>query len=144
MALKKMIEIDETFPVVKRARLGAAPPAHDVLDNVGAPELPTQQPLPEPALMAKVAEPDPAPAIGDETAATTALKKRERAAKRAGRGIHKGGGTDARRYRTTGRTHQFGARTSPEFAESVKVMAREKNMTVGELLEDMWKAYRAA
>ena len=144
MALKKMIEIDETFPVLKRARLGAAPPAHDVLDNVGAPELPTQQPPPEPAPMAKVAEPDPATAIGDDTAATHAPKKRERAAKRVGRGIHKGGGTDARRYRTTGRTHQFGARTSPEFAESVKVMAREKNMTVGELLEDMWKAYRAA
>ena len=144
MALKKMIEIDETFPVLKRARLGAAPPAHDVLDNVGAPELPTKQLPPEPASMVKVAEPNFDPVTGDETAATHAPKKRERAAKRVGRGIHKGGGTDARRYRTTGRTHQFGARTSPEFAESVKVMAREKNMTVGELLEDMWKAYRAA
>ena len=144
MALKKMIEIDETFPVIKRARLGAAPPAHDVLDNVGAPELPTKQAAPEAAPVAKVAGPNLDFDTGEETAATHAPKKRERAAKRVGRGIHKGGGTDARRYRTTGRTHQFGARTSPEFAESVKVMAREKNMTVGELLEDMWKAYRAA
>ena len=144
MALKKIIQIDETFPVLKRARLGAAPPAHDVLDNVGAPELPTKQLPPESAMIAKVAEPNLDPDTGDEAAATHAPKKRERAAKRVGRGIHKGGGTDARRYRTTGRTHQFGARTSPEFAESVKVMAREKNMTVGELLEDMWKAYRAA
>ena len=143
MALKQMIEIDETFPVLKRARLGAAPPAHDVLDNVGAPELPTKQPPLEPPMVA-VAQPNLDPNTGDETAATHAPKKRERAAKRVGRGLHKGGGTDARRYRTTGRTHQFGARTSPEFAESVKVMAREKNMTVGELLEDMWKSYRAA
>ena len=94
--------------------------------------------------MVKIPEPNPELATSDDDAATHAPKKRERAAKRVGRGIHKGGGTDARRYRTTGRTHQFGARTSPEFAESVKVMAREKNMTVGELLEDMWKAYRAA
>ena len=144
MALKKMIEIDEAFPVLKRARLGAAPPAHDVLDNVGAPELPTKQAAPEPAPMVKIPEPNPELATSDDDAATHAPKKRERAAKRVGRGIHKGGGTDARRYRTTGRTHQFGARTSPEFAESVKVMAREKNMTVGELLENMLKAYNVA
>ena len=144
MALKKLIEIDETFPKLKRARLGAAPPAHDVLDNVGAPELPVKQLPLEPAPVAEVAEPSPDPVSGEDAAAAHAPKKRDRATKRVGRGVHKGAGTDARRYRTSGRTHQFGARTTVDFAEGVKVMARGKNMTIGELLEDMLKVYKAA
>ena len=144
MALKKMIQIDESFPVLKRARLGAAPPAHDVLNNVGAPELQPPQSWKEPTQDAKVSEPNSDTAHSDDASATHTSKKRERAAKRVGRGIHKGTGTDMRRYRTTGRTYQFGARTTPEYAETVRVMALKMNKTVGELLEDMLKVYSAA
>ena len=42
MALKQLIEVGEKFPTLKRARLGAAPPVEDVLDNVGTPELPSK------------------------------------------------------------------------------------------------------
>ena len=37
MALKRLIDVGVAFPI-KPARLGAAPPASDVLDNVGAAE----------------------------------------------------------------------------------------------------------
>ena len=134
MALKKLVEIDESFPVLKRARLGAAPPAEDVLDNVGAVEV-----QPPPLAIMEV------PKAGtEEEFQTKTPKKRERSARRVGQGVHKGAGTDARRYRKTGRTDQFGARVKPEFAETVKVMAADKNMTIGELLEEMLNVYKAA
>ena len=134
MALKKLVQIDESFPVLKRARLGAAPPAEDVLDNVGAVDV-----QPPPLAIVEV------PKAGtEEESQTKTPKKRERSARRVGQGVHKGAGTDARRYRKTGRTDQFGARVKPEFAETVKVMAADKNMTIGELLEEMLNVYKAA
>ena len=144
MALKKLVDIGESFPKVKRARLGVAPAIEDVLDNVGTPELnPTPQPTaPEPPS----AIPEPATGQGSETKSDDApraktLKKKEGTVRRTGQGVHKGSGTDARRYRTTGRTHQFGARTKLDFAEAIKSRALEKNMTIGELLEDMYTFY---
>ena len=134
MALKKLVQIDESFPVLKRARLGAAPPAEDVLDNVGAVDV-------QPPPLAIVEVPN---AATEEEFQTKTPKKRERSARRVGQGVHKGAGTDARRYRKTGRTDQFGARVKPEFAETVKVMAADNNVTIGELLEEMLNVYKAA
>ena len=134
MALKKLVQIDESFPVLKRARLGAAPPAEDVLDNVGAVDV-----QPPPLAIVEVPK-----AATEEESQTKMPKKRDRSARRVGQGVHKGAGTDARRYRKTGRTDQFGARVKPEFAETVKVMAADKNMTIGELLEEMLNVYKAA
>jgi hypothetical protein len=138
MALKKLVDVGEKFPTLKRARLGAAPPVEDVLDNVGAPELasPPVQP----------AAPAPQEPAGDEPTqdaprAKPVARKREGAAKRVGQGVHKGSGTDARRYRKSGRTFQFGARVKPEFAEGMKQTAATKNVTIGELLEEMRSIY---
>ena len=77
----------------------------------------------------------------DDAPRGKATKKRESGAKRVGQGVHKGSGTDARRYRKTGRMYQFGARVKPDFAESVKVIAAANNVTIGELLEEMEKVY---
>ena len=41
MALKKLIDVGEAFPKVKRARLGAAPAIEDVLDNALEPAVKT-------------------------------------------------------------------------------------------------------
>lgn len=138
MALKKLVDVGEKFPTLKRARLGAAPPVEDVLDNVGAPEL-----APPQSQTAAVAQPEqPAEPAGDDThRANPAAKKRERTTKRVGQGVHKGAGTDARRYRKSGRTEQFGARVKPAFAEGIKQTASEKNLTIGELLEEMRSIY---
>ncbi|MEQ1697706.1 MAG: hypothetical protein ABL901_17880 [Hyphomicrobiaceae bacterium] len=137
MALKKLIQIDESFPVMKRARLGAAPPIEDVLDNVGTPEVPAVQAA-QPVTTEHEATPEPK---SDEAPKNKPARKREASAKRVGQGVHKGSGIDARRYRKTGRTYQFGARVRPEFAEQLKVLAADKNVTIGELLEAMYDAY---
>jgi hypothetical protein len=140
MALKQLVDVGEKFPTVKRARLGAAPPIEDVLDNVGAPELPP----PASPLNAVIApEQSQGSRTDDMTRAKTTAKKRENTARRGGQGIHKGRGTDARRYRKSGRTFPWGVRVHPDMAERVKVMAGEKNVTIGELLEEMEKVYKA-
>lgn len=138
MALKQLVDVGEKFPTLKRARLGAAPPIEDVLDNVGTSEL-----APPPTQAAATSEPGQlkeAP-TDDATRAKPATKKKESTTKRVGQGVHKGAGTDARRYRKSGRTFQFGARVKPEFAEGMKVTAANKNVTIGELLEDMRAIY---
>jgi hypothetical protein len=138
MALKQLIDVGEKFPTLKRARLGAAPPIDDVLDNVGMPELTVPvTPLASPA----VAEQSTEPASDDAPRAKPVAKKKDAPTKRVGQGVHKGSGTDARRYRKSGRTFQFGARVKPEFAESMKVTAADKNVTIGELLEEMRAIY---
>ena len=136
MALKKLVDVGEEFPKLKRARLGAAPPIEDVLDNVGTPE-------PPPPVQAAVAqEQQPKDAATDEVTRTKApAKKKESSARRVGQGVHKGTGTDARRYRKSGRTFQFGARVKPEFAEGMKLTAADRNVTIGELLEEMRSIY---
>ncbi|MEQ1698186.1 MAG: hypothetical protein ABL901_20340 [Hyphomicrobiaceae bacterium] len=138
MALKQLVDVGEKFPTLKRARLGAAPPIEDVLDNVGAPEL-----APPPTLPAIAAQTDQTvgPAADEALRAKPPAKKKESTTKRVGQGVHKGAGTDARRYRKSGRTFQFGARVKPEFAEGMKVTAADKNVTIGELLEDMRAIY---
>lgn len=135
MALKKLVDVGEEFPKLKRARLGAAPPIEDVLDNVGTPEPPPVQPV--------VAQAEqPKEAVTNEVTRTNApTKKKEASARRVGQGVHKGTGTDARRYRKSGRTFQFGARVKPEFAESMKLTAADRNVTIGELLEEMRSIY---
>lgn len=138
MALKQLVDVGEKFPTLKRARLGAAPPIEDVLDNVGAPEL-----APPPTQAAAAAQPEQlkeAP-TDDATRAKPATKKKESTTKRVGQGVHKGTGTDARRYRKSGRTFQFGARVKPEFAEGMKLTAADRNVTIGELLEEMRSIY---
>ena len=137
MALKKLIDVGEEFPKLKRARLGAAPPVDDVLDNVGAPEI-SAPPI---TLPAAVQSEPPKEAQGEDAPRVRTGTKKERSAKRVGQGVHKGSGTDARRYRKTGRTFQFGARVRPDFAEAVKVEAASKNVTIGELLEEMRGLY---
>ncbi len=136
MSLKKLVDVGEEFPKLKRARLGAAPPIEDVLDNVGTPE-------PPPPVQPVVAQAEqPKEAVTNEVTRTNApTKKKEASARRVGQGVHKGTGTDARRYRKSGRTFQFGARVKPEFAESMKVTAADRNVTIGELLEEMRSIY---
>lgn len=138
MALKQLVDVGEKFPTLKRARLGAAPPIEDVLDNVGAPEL-----APPPTQVVVTAQPEQLKEpIADETLrAKPPAKKKEGTTKRVGQGVHKGAGTDARRYRKSGRTEQFGARVKPAFAEGIKITASEKNLTIGELLEEMRAIY---
>lgn len=141
MALKKLIQIDETFPVIKKSRLGAAPPAEDVLDNVGERE----------PVVRGAAPPIEPPRIdgdaitqegGDETTPRSgAPKKRERAARRTGQGGVRDSSIYGRRYRKTGRGFQFGARVTPEFADGIKATAAARNMTIGELLEEMRGIY---
>ncbi len=138
MALKKLVDVGEKFPTLKRARLGAAPPVEDVLDNVGEPEL--APPRKQPADGAPT-EPPGERLSQNAPRAKPAAKKKEGTAKRVGQGIHKGTGTDARRYRKSGRTFQFGARVKPEFAEMMKLTAADKNVTIGELLEEMHSIY---
>lgn len=138
MALKKLVDVGEKFPTLKRARLGSAPPVEDVLDNVGEPEL--APPPKQPADAAPVEHPGEQP-TQDTPRAKPAARKREGSAKRVGQGIHKGTGTDARRYRKSGRTFQFGARVKPEFAEGMKLTAADRNVTIGELLEEMRSIY---
>lgn len=138
MALKKLIEVDEKFPVLKRPRLGAPPPPDDVLDNVGAPEPSAVTPSPQGTQPTEALPSEPEIV---EPVQSPAPKKRERSSKRVGQGVHKGKGTDFRRYRHTGRTLQFGARVRPEFAEGVKETAAAKNKTIGELLDDMYALY---
>ena len=138
MALKKLVDVGEKFPVLRRARLGAAPPGEDDLDNGGAPEL--ASPPVQPAAPASQ-EPAGEEPIQNAPRAKPVAKKREGAAKRVGQGVHKGSGTDARRYRKSGRTFQFGARVKPEFAEGMKQTAATLNVTIGELLEEMRSIY---
>ena len=87
MALKKLVDVGEKFPTVKRARLGAAPPIEDVLDNVGAPELLPPIPPQDAAIAAdqsQVSQTDDAPRV------KMMAKKKESTGKRGGQGIHKG------------------------------------------------------
>lgn len=140
MALKQLVDVGEKFPTVKRARLGAAPPIEDVLDNVGAPELPPPASPPDAAIAPEQSQ---GSQTDDVLRAKTMAKKKESTARRGGQGIHKGRGTDARRYRKSGRTFPWGVRVHPDMAERVKVMAGEKNVTIGELLEEMEKVYKA-
>lgn len=131
MALKKLVDVGEAFPV-KRPRLGVAPPPADVLDNVSVRDLPPPGPaevnderhadLPEKAAVASL-HTAPLQRAGD------------------GRGVHTGKGIDARRQKKTGRDYQFGARTTVEFADEVKRIAASRGVTIGELLEDMLGAY---
>ena len=114
----------------------------DVLDNVGAPELPPPAPMQAVAEAAIATEPSQASQTDDAPRAKTTAKKKESTARRGGQGIHKGTGTDARRYRKSGRTFPWGVRVHPDMAERVKVMAGEKNVTIGELLEEMEKVYK--
>ena len=138
MALKQLVDVGEKFPTLKRARLGAAPPIEDVLDNVGAPEL-----APPPTQVVATAQPEQLkePPTDETLRAKPPAKKKEGTTKRVGQGVHKGAGTDARRYRKSGRTEQFGARVKPAFAEGIKITASEKNLTIGELLEEMRAIY---
>jgi len=141
MALKRLVDIDEKFPVIKKSRLGAAPQAEDVLDNVGSPDISLNHAaatVPSHSPNDAIAE---TPKAAEDGERNGAAKKRERTAKRVGQGVHKGRGTDARRYRKTGRTYQFGARVSHDFAEGVKVTAAARNVTIGELLEEMRSIY---
>ena len=137
MTLKQLVDVGEQFPKIKRSRLGAAPPVEDVLNNVGAPEITA----PAPQIQVTVTA-DPLKDASVEEATRPKLpRKKEGTAKRVGQGVHKGSGTDARRYRKSGRIHQFGARVRPEYAEAVKVTAASKNVTIGELLEEMRNIY---
>ncbi len=137
MALKQLIDVGEAFPKLKRARLGAAPPVEDVLDNIGMPETPAAAPAQPAAEQSET----PTQQQSDEAPRVRNPAKKEPRNKRVGQGVHKGSGTDARRYRKTGRTFQFGARVRPDFAEAVKVEAAAKNVTIGELLEEMRGIY---
>jgi hypothetical protein len=143
MALKKMIEIDEKFPVMKRPRLGAPPPADDVLDNVGEPDKPKNAPeRPVAVAVDDVEISDDTSTQADDAAASTARsgagRKRERQPKRQ---AHPDRSIYGRRYRKTGRTFQFGARVTPEFAEAMRVTAATRNITMGELLDEMRTIY---
>ena len=137
MALKKLVDVGEAFPVKKKPRLGVAPPLADVLDNIGAPDLPPPAPLP-------ANETKQQPDIPDNADLTPVPRstKVERA-KNGGRGVHTGKGIDARRQKKTGRDYQFGARTTVAFADEVKRLAAAEGITIGELLEDMLEAYSA-
>ncbi len=142
MALKKMIEIDEKFPVMKRPRLGAPPPADDVLDNVGEPDKPKSAPE-RPAAAAvdgvEISDDDTATQADDAAASTVRSGAgRKRQPKRQ---AHPDRSIYGRRYRKTGRTFQFGARVTPEFAEAMRVTAATRNITMGELLDEMRTIY---
>jgi predicted DNA-binding ribbon-helix-helix protein len=142
MALKKLIQIDETFPVIKKSRLGAAPPADDVMDNVGEREPPSRQAAPAVDAMPRGDGELTSDESGDANAPrVSAPKKRERAARRTGQGGARDSAIYGRRYRKTGRGFQFGARVTPEFADGIKATAAARNMTIGELLEEMRVIY---
>jgi predicted DNA-binding ribbon-helix-helix protein len=142
MALKKLIQIDETFPVIKKSRLGAAPPAEDVLDNVGERELTSRSAAPPVDTAPRNDGALPSDECTDANSPrVSAPKKRERAARRAGQGVARDGAIYGRRYRKTGRGFQFGARVTPEFADGIKATAAARNMTIGELLEEMRGIY---
>jgi hypothetical protein len=132
MALKKLVDVGEAFPVKRSPRLGAAPPPADVLDNVALHDLPPlasehfEQPRAPRTALSDVPSPRPS-AIQHQS---------------AGRGIHTGKGIDARRQIRTGRDYQFGARTTVAFADEVKRLAAAEGMTIGELLDAMLDAYR--
>ncbi len=144
MALKKLIEIDEKFPVIKKPRLGAPPPADDVLDNIGEAEKPKKAAERETrAIEGDGTTADTAAAADDESATpeqtrSGAPRKRERQPKRQ---AHPDRSIYGRRYRKTGRTFQFGARVTPEFAEAMRVTAAARNITIGELLDEMRAIY---
>lgn len=144
MALKKLIEIDEKFPVIKKPRLGAPPPADDVLDNVGEAEKPQKATARETTpIEHDGTTADGAAAAEDESATpeqtrSGAPRKRERQPKRQ---AHPDRSIYGRRYRKTGRTFQFGARVTPEFAEAMRVTAAARNITIGELLDEMRTIY---
>jgi hypothetical protein len=135
MALKKLVDVGEAFPVKKKPRLGVAPPPADVLDNVGAPDLP---PVP-----VAVKEEPPVRPRENLPEARSAQAAPVQSHSGDGRGVHTGKGIDARRQIKTGRNYQFGARTTVAFADEVKRIAANKEITIGELLEDMLAAYRA-
>jgi hypothetical protein len=135
MALKKLVDVGETFPV-KRPRLGAAPPPADVLNNVGAPDL--APPAPVAANDALNAYPVPQAAVAPPVIAPASRDGSD------GRGIHTGKGIDARRQKKTGRDYQFGARTTVAFADELKRIAASKGITIGGLLEDMLEAYKGS
>jgi hypothetical protein len=132
MALKKLVDVGEAFPLKRSPRLGAAPPPADVLDNVALHDL---RPLASEHL-----QQSPAP----RTAYTDAPLPRPAAVQHqsGGRGIHTGKGIDARRQIRTGRDYQFGARTTVAFADDVKRLAAAEGVTIGELLDAMLDAYR--
>lgn len=144
MALKKLIEIDEKFPVIKKPRLGAPPPADDVLDNVGEAEKPQKAAVLETTPMQDDGTTADAAAAAEDESATPeqtrsgAPRKRERQPKRQ---AHPDRSIYGRRYRKTGRTFQFGARVTPEFAEAMRVTAAARNITIGELLDEMRMMY---
>ena len=135
MALKKLVDVGETFPV-KRPRLGVAPPPADVLNNVAVRDLRKPSPV-------EVIE-EPHADLPPEKAAIAVPLRAAAAQPYAGdgRGVHTGKGIDARRQKKTGRDYQFGARTTVAFADEVKRIAASRGVTIGELLEDMLGAYR--
>lgn len=135
MALKKLVDVGEAFPVRKGPRLGVAPPPADVLDNVGVPD------LPPPVLVAAREEPV-APQRQKANTALPAQSAPVQPLSGDGRGVHTGKGIDARRQKKTGRDYQFGARTTVAFADEVKRIAASDGITIGELLEDMLEAYK--
>lgn len=134
MALKKLVDVGVAFPV-KRPRLGPAPPPADVLDNVGAPEASA------PKLVAPPSDVPLARPLADPSGASSAVVHAGSLA-RDGRGVHVGLGIDARRGEKSGRSYQFGARTTVAFSDEVKRLAAKRKVTIGEVLEDMLKAYR--
>jgi hypothetical protein len=134
MALKKLIDVGEAFPI-KKPRLGAAPPPADTLDNVGEQEAAPIRHAPQTVLTT----PHQAPEMGARAAAPPV---RQHTQGRYGRGVHTGKGIDARRQVKTGRTYQFGARTTVAFADEVKRLAADRGITIGELLEEMLEGYR--
>ena len=83
MALKQLVDVGEKFPTVKRARLGAAPPIEDVLDNVGAPELP---PPASPLDAAIAPEQSQGSQTDDAPRAKTMAKKKESTGEARGAG----------------------------------------------------------
>jgi hypothetical protein len=132
MALKKLVDVGEAFPLKRSPRLGAAPPPADVLDNIALPDLP-------PLASEHFEQPRaPRTAFSDAPFPRPAVVQHQS----GGRGIHTGKGIDARRQIRTGRDYQFGARTTVAYADEVKRLAAAEGVTIGELLDAMLEAYR--
>jgi hypothetical protein len=133
MALKKLVDVGEVFPLKRSPRLGAAPPPADVLDNVALPDMPSlaRDHIEHPLTPRTVLTEGPTPRPGTVQPQS------------GGRGIHTGKGIDARRQIRTGRDYQFGARTTVAFADEVKRLAAAEGVTIGELLDAMLAAYRS-
>jgi hypothetical protein len=90
----------------------------------------------------------PAPAKGESAAkpkpkADAIEREATVAAVRQGFTSREGRKIDGRSLRATGRTENFGIKTTPELKEAMLIEAKSnRGITVGELLEEMWAAYQ--